>query len=167
MTQEPNNNRIAEVRASLTAACPRESDRLIALRQLATSADTAGEIAPNAWAVSLLPDGFRLNVGQVEALVLVSGLVRVNLVGTYGLPPFVGSKFQQTKYKSIPGPQCAYVGSLSSYAKVASDLDAAHRAFLDQAARAPSGAPRKGTSFSRRHCEELIQYARSHVHRAA
>ncbi len=148
MTQEPNNNRIAEVRASLTAACPRESDRLIALRQLATSADTAGEIAPNAWAVSLLPDGFRLNVGQVEALVLVSGLRTPSIWWrTSGALQSYSAQFQ-IKANCIATWSSVRVRrvALELYTQVASDLQTAPLRLLIRPhhSRAPSGA-RKGT----------------------
>ena len=55
------------------ALFPNTADRELILARLLRSAETADAIAPNAWAVSLFPTYFRLNVGQAEVFVASAG----------------------------------------------------------------------------------------------
>jgi hypothetical protein len=66
---------------------PNLTERRFVLKQLLASADLAHSLAPNAWGVTLFGNGFRLNVGQVEALWFFDGTLRVNFVGFRRQPP--------------------------------------------------------------------------------
>lgn len=137
---------------------PRILERI--LRQLLMSADAAAGIAPDAWAVTLFNNGFRLNVGQVEVLVLVDGWLRVNLVGSVGEAPFVGPEFVTAGYQSVQQPTCAFWGTVESFSEAQAAIQTAHLKFVRQAAMTRSGRPRSGTPFRRSHCEGLVAYAR-------
>lgn len=163
------NNEVEAAEEVMVEQCPNPQDRLLLLERLLASADVAKGVAPNAWGATLFSNGFRLNVGQVEALVFLDGQLRVNLVGSAGTTPFIGAAFEQASYGSLPQPLCAFVGSLRQYAGVAAAIGKGHTAFVRLAAHSPSGKPRKGSPFRRSHSEGLIQYARAVVgrHRAA
>lgn len=139
---------------------PDSDERSMVLQQLLESSELADSIAPNAWAVTLFNNGFRLNVGQVEVLVFVDGQLRVNLVGEVGAEPFVEDNFEAADYRSLPQPQCAFVGRVGAFAAVESALRSSHQQFVKLAASTRSGQPREGSPFRRFHCEELLQYAR-------
>jgi hypothetical protein len=140
---------------------PNQTERRLVLKQLLASADLANSLAPNAWGVTLFGNGFRLNVGQVEALVFIHGTLRVNLVGSAGDRPFVGAAFVSAGYRSLPQPLCTFVGSVRQYAVLAHSIRSSHEQFVQLAAITSSGEPRKGTPFRSSHCEGLIQYARN------
>jgi hypothetical protein len=149
----------------LVARIPQPDLRREVLAYLTRSIAVANGIAPQAWAVTLFSDGFRLNVGQVEAVVLSRMWFRVNLVGALGTPPFSGDSFFLAQYRSLPQPLCAFVGAVRDFVSLSADLEPAHHGFLSLAARAPSGAPRKGTPFRRSHHAGLVEYARSESQR--
>ena len=48
-------------------ACPDPAARRFLMKQTLESIAVAEKLAPNTWAATLLEDGIRLNVGQVEA----------------------------------------------------------------------------------------------------
>jgi len=150
-----------DVEALMTAAFPDTAERAVVLHQLVRSADVANSFAPNAWAVTLFRDGFRLNVGPVEVLVCTSEFgVHLNLVGEVGMTPFIGGLFRSTKYKSQPHPQCGFYGPISEFTRVQELLQPGHAKFVRRAASNKSGEPVKGTPFRRSHSEALMQYAR-------
>lgn len=163
------NNEVEAAEEVMVGQCPNPQDRLLVLERLLASADAASDVAPEAWGATLFANGFRLNVGQVEVLVFCDGLLRVNVVGSVETAPFIGASFEQANYRSLPQPQCAFVGSLQQYAVVAEAIGKGHTAFVQLAAHAPSGKPRKGSPFRRSHSEGLIGYARAEVgrHRVA
>jgi len=160
MSADVQSSELAAAEEAMVNALPDPSRRALVLKQLLSSADAAHELAPNAWAVTLFRDGFRLNVGPVEVLVLGNSLVRANFVGTSGSGPFVGAAFTTVNYRSMPQPQCAFVGTVEEFVAIQQSVQAAHRQFIKRAASTASGEPRKGTAFRRSHCEGLIQYAR-------
>lgn len=137
------------------------SQRTFVLRRLLASADLANSIAPNAWAVSLFKNGFRLNVGQVEALFFLDGELQVSLLGSVGTAPFIGSAFEVRTRRSLPQPLCAFVGSVEDFAALEPLLRSSHERFVKRAATTQFGHPRAGTTFRRSHSEQLIAYARS------
>ncbi|MDD2883114.1 MAG: HNH endonuclease [Rhodoferax sp.] len=141
--------------------CPDLKERTALLGRLLATVDAVDAIAPNAWAVTLFTNGFRLNVGQVEALVFNDGKLRINLSASIETAPCVGSNFVSSHYRSLPQPLCAFVGSLLEYLPVAVVLEPLHKRFVQHASTGISGTSRKGTPFKRSHCEGLIQYARS------
>lgn len=162
-------NEVEAAEEVMVKQCANAKDRLLLLERLVASADLANSVAPNAWGATLFSNGFRLNVGQVEALVFLDGQFRVNLVGSAGTEPFIGAGFEHAKYGSLPQPLCAFGGSLRQYASVATAIGTGHTAFVHLAAHSPSGKPRKGSPFRRSHSDGLIQYARAEVcrHHAA
>lgn len=136
------------------------------LQQLRMSADAAAGMAPGAWAVTLFGDGFRLNVGQVEVLVLAGGWLHVNLMGSANEVPFVGPDFVVVNYQSVPQPTCAFRGRVEEFSEIQATIQTAHLEFVRRAAVTRSGRPRRGTPFRRSHCEGLITYARILVNAA-
>jgi hypothetical protein len=139
---------------------PELKERRVAMEQLVASADYANAVAPAAWGAALHQNFFRLNVGQVEVLVVGNGVLRLNCLGMLGDTPFVGTHFEQTAYKSIRNPHCAYVGPLDEYPSIAATLHDYHRAFIEAAGRTKSGTPRSGSPHVRSHSRELMAYAR-------
>jgi len=142
---------------------PDPRHRLVALRQLVTSADYAATVAPAAWGVTLYRDIFRLNVGMVEVLVAGEDHIRFNCVGMRGVEPFVGPRFQMADYRSVPNPKCAFVGPIQKFAEVSASLQAPHRRFIDTVGRRKSGEPVAGSRMTKSHCEGLITYARAFI----
>lgn len=163
MTAELDYGDVAPAQAVMLELLPSVSDRNLVMQQLLDSAAFAESIAPNAWAVTLFANGFRLNVGQVEALVFRDGQLRVNLVGTAGIPPCDGPYCLPAHYNSLPQPLCAFVGHVTDYRVMAQSFRANHEKFLRLAALSPSGNPRKGTAFRKSHNEGLMRFARQVV----
>lgn len=150
-----------EAEAQIASALPKAPDRKLVMARLIRSIDIANAIAPNAWACTLLPSGFRLNVGQVEVMwVLEDGYFRVNLAPTPKFPSFEGNRFASANYASQPSPQFRFGGTVREYTKNQEAIDAGQDAFVRNASRSPSGNPVKGTRFSKSHCEPLVAYAR-------
>lgn len=142
---------------------PDPTDRRVVLKQLIASAEYAETVAPNAWAVTLYKNIFRMNVGRVEALVAGSTFVRINCVGTVGVAPFTGPHFEHPDYRSVPDPKCAFVGPIDRFAAIKASLQPHHRKFIDVVGRRKSGEPVSGSSLRKSHCEGLIVYARAYV----
>lgn len=151
---------VAEAEAVIMGAVPDQHERVLLLKRLASSAAIADSVAPAAWGVTLFSDGFRLNVGQVEVLVLGQGTLRVNLSAEFGVPPFVGTLFVAAAYHSIPEPQCAFVGTIHDYVGVEDATHDAHETFVRRAASTRSGEARAGTPHRRSHHEGLVEFAR-------
>ena len=59
---------IDDIQLAFEEVVPRKHDRKLILGQLMRSIGYCEALGCSAWAVSRLPNGFRLNVGQVEAL---------------------------------------------------------------------------------------------------
>ena len=144
---------------AMKIAFEKEDDRLRVLRRLIKSAQIASEMSPDVWAVTPLPKGFRLNVGQVEVLTCVSGTVRVNIAGAVEAIPIEQSVLAASAYSSIRQPHCAFVGTAEEYSKYESALDRPHADFIRLAAHSPTGKPRTSTSFKDFHSEALMAYA--------
>ncbi|MHB1799536.1 MAG: hypothetical protein ACYCUI_14750 [Vulcanimicrobiaceae bacterium] len=161
MQSETEPDELAAAEAVLVEQCPNLEERLAVLHRLLITADAANAIAPNAWAVTLFVNGFRLNIGQVEAVIFIDGGLRINLSASVGTKPFVGQNFVAAGYRSLPQPLCAFVGTPQQYLPLAAELELAHMRFVQLAATGSSGMPRRGTPFLRSHCEGLVQYARS------
>ncbi len=149
-----------EARDIIHALLPNQSDRAIVLKQLLNSIDLANAIAPDAWAVTLFQKGFRLNVGQVEAFVLLDGEIRWNFAGAAGTEPFIGTHFVTANYRSLSQPICAFVGNLQEFSGLPASLQPSHEQFIKLALTTKQGQPRQGTPFQRSHSSALIQYAR-------
>jgi len=147
----------------ITTLLPDEMERLFLVETLIDSISVANSISPNAWAVTLFSNGFRLNVGQVEVLVLTDDQLQVNLHGVNKTNVECAANLVEANYKSMPQPQSTFLGTVSKYSNCKQQLISYHREFLRLAALSPSGKPRKGTSFSRSHSEGLVSYARKYL----
>jgi hypothetical protein len=119
--------------------CPSPADRFLVLQQLLASIEIAKQISPDVWAVTLFNYGFRLNVGQVEAMTYSTIVqswpfetpenkpnlfeIRLLLHGeiSSSLQQFINEdsdthEIISSNYKSVPAPQSYYsgLGELSS-----------------------------------------------------
>ncbi len=150
----------------LESMFPRKTERLAILSRLVHSIDVANAVAPNAWAVTLFPDAFRLNVGQVEVFVAYPAGFFLNCAASAEAEPFRSLGCEESTYAAVPQPQCRYSATAQDLRRLPPDVDAAHRRFIDLAARAPSGKPRAGTSFSSSHSKGFVTYARKSVDEA-
>jgi hypothetical protein len=150
---------IAEARAVIVGAVPYANARKTVLQQLIDSSEYAQRVAPSAWGATLFSDGFRLNVGQVEVLVLSGEGIRLNLVGEVGEAPFIGPLFVEAQYQSVPEISCAFVGTPDEFVVCRDSLKEAHLRFVERAATTQSGRPRIGTRFRDSHSEALIAFA--------
>lgn len=152
---------VAKAKSVIERVLPESVLHECVLRQLLMSAGAAADMAPDAWAVTLFSDGFRLNVGQVEVLVLSGGRLHVNLMRSVNEVPFVGPEFVAVSYQSVPQPTCAFWGLVEEFPKIQATIQSAHLEFVRRAAVTRYGRPRRGTPFRRSHCEGLITYART------
>ena len=139
------------------------TDRLIALKQLVDSANYAASVAPSAWGVTLYSNIFRLNVGMVEVLVVGNGFIRLNCVGQAGEEPFIGSNFENTEYRSVPNPQCRFLGTPNEFAEIESHLQTYHKKFIDIVGLKKNGEPFTGSNAIKSHFAGLMDYAHTFV----
>lgn len=139
------------------------AERRAVLERLLQSCREAAAIAPASWAVSQLQNGFRLNVGQVEAFAVFDDGVRLLMAAEKGDARLQGLQVQTTAYRSISGPQSAFAGSPMEYLRARHILDPLHSAYIERAARTNIGKPRHGTPFARYHSPELIEYAAAYL----
>lgn len=123
--------------------CPRVTERRLILGQLVRSIAVAESIDCDCWAVTLFRNGFRLNVGSVEAFAFLDGQVRLLLCG------FVprGAKALGVLYacdlKNAPQPSFLYVCNLTTFGKLRNRVAAAHEAYIRGAAVTKKGKPRR------------------------
>ena len=157
MVQEAEERNAEAIMASLL---PKVGERVFLLKRLVETLDYAERAVTGSCAVTLYPNGFRLNVGQVEALVFMDGLLRVNLHGSIHLSGDLESFLHVADYRSVSQPQSAFVGSIPEFKRWEPSLIRAHREFVELAALSPTGKPRKGTPFARSHSDGLLAYAR-------
>lgn len=182
-----------EIRQAYAEILPYGRDRRTVCEQLLRSVAYCEGAGSPGWSVSLLKQGFRLNVGQVEALTcLYTGWDKE----TYGLETDVGllhfrflisgpevpkllaeldpDTVVQMNYRSVPEPHwCAEITLVVEGPDVDEDralklrefeaVQSSHRHFVATAARSKSGAPRQRSNFARFHCEGLMAYARDEV----
>lgn len=141
---------------------PNTLERRTVVELLLSSIKTANSVAPNAWAVTLFRNGFRLNVGQVEVLIVGHEYVGLNCVGS-PTAPVSNIESRAMEYRSMPQPQCRYECKAPDLHRLSDSVLSAHRQFVELAARSPSGKPRAGTSFRKSHCEGLVKYATDFV----
>jgi putative restriction endonuclease len=156
-------DQLSEARSMILAVLPDEDVRKAVLEQLLESSDAVERIAPSAWGVTLFSNGFRLNVGQVEVFVLSGDVIRFNLLGRLGEPPFIGPSFVEGQYRSVRAEHCAFVGTPAEFAERRAVLQRAHLDFVRQAATKQSGEPIAGSPHRGSHSEGLLAYAREEV----
>ena len=154
-----STNEIFEnVALSILPECE-ESLRQVVLAQLLHSAKVASEVAPSSWSATLFVNGFRLNVGQVEVLVLIDRMVLINLAISAEDKSVQSLDLLPSNYKSMPLPQSRYVADIIDFANDFRRLQPYHDAFVQRAAVTKNGKPRQGSNFARSHSPELMEYA--------
>ena len=138
--------------------CPVLSDQQVVLGQLLSSIAVAEQVAPQSWAVTLFGNGFRLNVGPVEAFTFFDREVSLFLLGS--VPPEAQDPSELTpcSFRSIPQPQHMFCASLERLASVRDLLQPAHAEFVRAAAVTSTGKPRR-SPYSRYHSRGLHTYA--------
>jgi hypothetical protein len=140
--------------------CPAPAARQTVLRRLLDSIRSAEEHAPESWSVTLFGQGFRLNVGPVEAQTFFNGEVRLLLHGQ-GLKVQHGS-VRPAAYKSVPQPQSVFHGTVDDLRHLPPQLVQAHDEFIRHAALDSHGRPR-ASRYPQKNSPGLIQYARQFV----
>lgn len=154
---------VAAAEAVFTKAYPKPIERHVVLKQLLDSSAHADKIAPGAWAVTLKPKGFRLNVGVTEVLVGFPAGIGVNLAGRPDeFEASGGSELVEVNYAFRPG-STRYNGFVADFAQIAPGIQKAHFAFIGACALSSSGKPYKGSVNRRFHNPGLMAYARSFV----
>lgn len=148
-----------EPRGVIEAALPDPTQRDIALRQLISSCRAIATIAPSAWAVTLLTDGFRLNVGDVEALTLQRETLHVCLAADASDPLLQGLPVLPGIYRRVGRTHCYYEGQPSDFEAAKSLLEPLHLEYLRAASMTPTGKLRVVTRFGKFHSPELLSYA--------
>ncbi len=170
--------------AVMSRVCADEAMRREILQCLLDSIAFVDQTAPDAWAVTLQGNGFRLNVGQVEALTCDAGwpfppyeggAIAMRVLTHGALPddvlawsgdgnPSLQLGIAPASYKSIPAPKhivklaAKQPGSIRPcYEK----LMRAHESYLSSALQTPTGKIRSGTPFKRTHSEDLVAYAKA------
>jgi len=139
-------------------ACPDEGARSFLMKQLLKSVAMAEKPAPNSWAVTLFHEGFRLNVGQVEALTYLQGLVHFFMLGSVFRLAYTVGEIIPCSFRSLPQPQLVFIGSVKELKRIHSALAPAHRNFIQTAAVTTKGKPRR-CPYSRYHSPGLYKYA--------
>ena len=99
----------------MQSALPDAGERMEAIQLLMQSSALAQAIAPSAWAVSLLDWGFRLHVGQVEALAFFDDKVWLLLAAQAQDRKLAGLPVMATNFKCYRGPQSLFAGSIRQY----------------------------------------------------
>lgn len=146
---------------------PDASDRWTVLDRLNRSSKFAASIAPAVLSVRLGNSGFRINVGQVEVLTFFNDTFRILLAANKTDERLARLQIVRTTYKSIRGPQCYFVGTVSDYRAAKEQIDSLHEEYIRNAATTINGSPRQGTPFAVHHSEDLITYARKYVSTSA
>jgi hypothetical protein len=139
-------------------ACPDATARRFLMEQLLRSIAIAERSGPNSWAVTLFDEGFRLNVGQVEAFAYKRRLAYFFMLGAVSGRAYTVGEIIPSSFRSMPQPQSVFIGSAKELQRVHSALAQAHRSFLQTAAVTTKGRPRR-SSYSRYHSPGLYKYA--------
>jgi uncharacterized protein with PIN domain len=159
-------------------------------RQLLKSIGYCEETGSGAWSVSMLDRGFRLNVGQVEALTCFYTFWDRNEYATPHDVGFLDLRFlisgpdaqklverlavdhvESMSYRSVSEPHWAVTATLMVEGEPSDNereealalitaVQSAHRHFVARAAHTPTGNLRKRSNFARYNCAGLVAYAR-------
>ena len=163
MTEEVLNRSSSEIAEKIISAqCFSLGEQKTVLQQLLESIDLATLYAPDSCAVTLFGNGFRLNIGAVEAYTLFGTEVRLFLIGEIPEEVHQYGVVIPTNFRSVPGDQSFFACSVTDFSHVTSFLQSAHQKYIRAAAHTLKGIPRK-TSFSASHSPGLIQYAKQLV----
>jgi len=148
---EPNH--ILEIIESIFAKDPK---RDIIFKQLIDSSRFANLISELSWSVTLYKNGFRMNVGPVEALLYFDGIISINFLAQKE-NDYNNENFRIIEYKSVHEPVTRFDGTPDEYIQIKNDILYLHLKFIENAARNTKGEPRK-TPYRKSHCKELIDY---------
>jgi len=154
--------------AVMEAACPDLATRQFLMERLLQSIAIAERLGPNSWAVTLFMEGFRLNVGQVEAFTYKRRLAYLFMLGGVSDRAHTVGEIIPTSFRSMPQPQSVFIGSAKELQRIHAALAQAHKSFVQTAAVTAKGKPRR-CSYSRYHSPGLYHYAVNLVpaHRAS
>lgn len=153
----------AEVAAEVMERwCPSKQQRKAVLTQLMRSVAAADGVSPQSWAVTLFNNGFRLNVGAVEALTFFDGYVSLFIHGSFPAEVQEHGEVFPCGLKSAPHPSQVFIGTPDALGVVAPLLASAHEAYVRGSAVTQNGKPRR-TNFARYHSPGLYAYATTFV----
>lgn len=130
---------IARVKSTIQSVLPDSDVRDAVLQQLIDSSTAARIAAPWSWGAALSDDGVRVNVGEVEVLVLSGDTILLSLLGQNGAAPFRGDLFVNVEYQSVAEVSCAFVGSPREFLVKRLGLQRAHLRFIDRAGGSKGG----------------------------
>ena len=184
---------IDDIQLAFEEVVPREHDRKLILGQLMRSIGYCEALGCSAWAVSMLPNGFRLNVGQVEALsceitvtskgttvgtdfvvadlrVLMSGEGSTSVIRDLGDLAVI----TPMAYASVGAPHWCYGATLQTdpgqsppaIRQLEAHLAAVapfHRIFVEAACFSRTGNLRTRSNFFQHHSEPFVEYAKQVV----
>ena len=159
MTEEVfdrNSSDLAE--QIISAQCSSAQEQRTVLQQLIESINSATQYAPDSCSVTLFGNGFRLNIGAVEAYKLFHKEVGLFLIGEIPAEVHQYGVVIPTDFRSVPKDQSFFLCPIADFRHVASSLRSAHQKYIHAAAHTTRGAPRK-TPFSRSHSVGLVSYA--------
>jgi hypothetical protein len=139
-------------------ACPDAHARRFLMARMLESIALAEKLGPRSWAVTLFDNGFRLNVGQVEAFVYRNRSARLLMLGAAPAHALTVGDIVSCSYRSMPQPQFAFYGSAQELERIHSHLAPLHAAFVQTAAVTSKGKPRR-SPYSRYHSRGLHDYA--------
>ncbi len=159
MTEEVfdrNSSDLAE--QIISAQCSSAQEQRTVLQQLIESINSATQYAPDSCSVTLFGNGFRLNIGAVEAYKLFHKEVGLFLIGEIPAEVHQYGVVIPTDFRSVPKDQSFFLCPIADFRHVASSLRSAHQKYIHAAAHTTNGKPRK-TPFARSHSPGLISYA--------
>ena len=142
----------------MESACPDATTRRFLMKLLLDSIAIAERLGPNSWAVTLFKEGFRLNVGQVEAFTYKRHLAHYFMFGALSGRAYTVGEIIPSSFRSMPQPQSVFIGSAKELQRIHPALAQAHKGFVQTAAVTTKGKPRR-CSYSRYHSPGLYQYA--------
>lgn len=146
----------------LKDAFPTDVDRNVVVSQFVDSMREAETVCPKAWAVTLFPFGFRLNVGPVEVMTAFDGEIRLLLHGiSKDVRRELVDMIQPAPYRSVPGDNFIFRGSVSQFSRHRDSILPLHREFIVLAGTTRSGRPVSGTRFREFHSPGLVAFCLS------
>jgi hypothetical protein len=141
---------------------PGKSNRDLILAQFVDSFLYAESLAPNAVAVTLQRNGFRLNVGRVEVLTAFDGEIMLLLHNpNERIRAELQTSIESARYKSVSGDNWFFRGNPRKFKAYRDDLVAAHHHFIREAGTTISGRPVKGSKYRASHSPGLVAFAKS------
>ncbi|MEP3480788.1 MAG: HNH endonuclease [Fuerstiella sp.] len=135
-----------------------DDDCDLVLSQLLRSYDIANQIDSLSLAVTLKEEGFRLNVGPVEALYYLNGEFSIFLTGpipeSSGISPFI----VPASHALAPQPAFSFNGPLQQFRELQESLAPFHQRYIEGAAHKKDGSPAR-CKFLNSHSPGLLAYA--------